>query len=303
MRLPDLSEIDIGSSIAGVDGVLAPRRGGQKLVFPCSIGNHRYALKVMWIADATGGHRIPGRAGSPAHIRALREFRILQRCASTHLTAVGPIGPTVTTICGQHVLYFTEEWIDGLDLHRLLRSSGPLPLPDVATLGMDVADAISVLWTHRIVHRDIKPGNIMRRKPSGAFVLLDLGSALDLCEHQQETPGRSPGTRLYFPPERIGEGMPVDHRSDLFSLGIVLYEAVTGLHPFAHPAADEAEALSRLGWFKPLRPTTFRADMPLSCSAIIMRLLAKKPQNRYRSPIDVIDALRPYSDSSGETFH
>jgi serine/threonine protein kinase len=292
-QVPGLSEAAIKRSIPGVSRVSAPLQGGQKMVFPCFLDGNRCALMIM----LAGADRTPTPKGaqiSPAEARALREVDIMHRCRSPHLAAPGPIDATVAEIDGRRVVYFTEEWIDGDDLRTILHRRGPLPFADVVHLGIDIAQAIDALWSERIVHRDVKPSNIMRRSDSGAFVLLDLGSALDLSARALADPnGRMPGTRAYFSPERAHApgSYCIDCRSDLFSLGIVLYEATTGVHPFASPAVNDVDVLTRIQQFQPLRPSSLRAHVPFALSAIIMRLLAKSPARRYATCSQLVDAL------------
>lgn len=297
MRLPELSEHAIARSIPGVCQVLPPLHGGQKLVFPCLVDGNWYALKVMLLDDerapAPGGEET-GAPMSAAEARARQEVGIMRRCQNPHLATPGTVDVTVADIEGQRVVYFTEEWVNGQDLRTMLRERGPLSFREVVRLGIDIAQAIDALWSEHIVHRDVKPGNIVRRSATGEFLLLDLGSALDL--NAATTPartGRMPGTRMYFSPERMTATrlQTLDHRSDLFSLGIVLYEAATGVHPFALAIADDIEILARIKHVNPLRPSSFRPHIPFCLSAVIMRLLAKAPSRRYDTCFELIKAL------------
>ncbi len=297
MRFPALSETAIERCIPGITRVSPPLQGGQKMVFPCLVNGNRYALMVMFLnGDRAHGPRSAqsGALISAAEARAQREVSIMRRCRNPHLAAPGTIDVTVTDIDGQPVVYFTEEWVEGDDLRKILRGKGPLPFADVVRLGIDVARAIDALWSERIVHRDVKPGNIVRRSETGDFVLLDMGSAIDLnAPVLPIRSGRMPGTRMYFSPERVSSSgaFALDHRSDLFSLGIVLYEATTGVHPFAFPAADDVELLARIKHRTPLRPSSFQPRVPFRLSAIIMRLLAKSPARRYSTCGQLVKAL------------
>lgn len=296
MRLPQLAAGAIERAIPTVRDVALPLHGGQKLVFPCTIGGARYALKVV-LADS---RKVQGASGAAADVvameaeaRARREFAILSRCHNPHLATPGPIGFSVAEIEGQRVVYFTEEWVEGQDLRTALREAGPLGFDEIVRLGLDIAEAIDALWAEHLIHRDVKPGNIMWRASSGAFLLMDLGSALDLLD-AKSSGARTPGTRIYFSPERVAVARrrPLDLRSDLFSLGIVLYEATTGVHPFAFPTADDADILARIQHVQPLRPSSFRSHVPLRLSTVIMRLLAKTPSRRFQAGAQVAEALR-----------
>ena len=287
MRLPQLDERTIALAIPGLGEVHPPLRGGQRLVFPCTIDGKKYALKVM-LADEGRGANDP----SGAETRARREVDILRRCEAGYLATAGPIDVTAAEIAGQRIVYFAEEWIEGRDLRTILRQDGPLPFATVARLGRNIALAVDALWALGVIHRDVKPGNIMCRQPSGEFLLVDLGLALTADVRSSEA-ARQPGTRIYFSPERLqaNSDMDLDQRSDLFSLGIVLYEATTGFHPFSLPIADDLAMQSRIVALTPLRPSSYRPGVPPQLSYVIMRLLAKKPVQRLRSGALVAEAL------------
>jgi serine/threonine protein kinase len=244
------------------------------------IDGRKYALKVMLEqAERVSDGDLPS-----AETRARREVEILRSCPGGRLAVPGPIGVTVAEISGQQVVYFTEEWIAGRDLRSILRREGPLQFTEVTRLGRDIALAIDALWALGVMHRDVKPGNIMLCESTGEFVLVDLGYALTADARSRET-ARQPGTRIYFSPERLGAkgDRDLDLRSDLFSLGVVLYEATAGLHPFALPIADETAMLSRIRTLAPLRPSSHRPGVPVALSRVIMRLMAKRPCQRYDS--------------------
>ena len=289
MHLPQLNERAIALAIPGLGEVYPPLRGGQKLVFPCTIGGRKYALKVMLEQDG----RVADGDPPSAETRARREVEILRRCQGGYLAALGPIDVTAAEISGQRVVYFAEEWIDGRDLRTILRQDGPLPFTEVARLGRNIALAIDALWAIGVMHRDVKPGNIMLRQPARDFLLVDLGFALTADARERETT-RQPGTRIYFSPERLEASRDgdLDQRSDLFSLGIVLYEATTGFHPFSLPIADDVAMQSRIRTLNPLKPSSYRSGVPLDLSYVIMRLMAKRPNQRYRSGALVAEALQ-----------
>jgi serine/threonine-protein kinase len=126
----------------------------------------------------------------------------------------------------------------------------------------------------------------MRRPENGHFVLLDMGYILDLDDRSLTKPGLLPGTPYYLSPEQIDltRKRQLDFRSDLFNLGIVLYESATGLHPFKRHlnASTSNMFLSILTYIQP-PPITIRLDLPPKLDAIIMRLLKKRPYLRFSS--------------------
>lgn len=264
----------------------------------CTIDNHRYALKIL-LAGATG-MSVDGTVSiergevsfDEVTERARREVNTMKECESPHLVKLGPISLTRANIAEQPVIYFTEEWLEGDDLQTILKRDRVLPIDEVIELGIHISSAIEELWSHKKVHRDVKPGNIMRRTKDGEFVLLDMGLALDLLDHSLTTVGLIPGTRLYLSPDQIDypHKRMLDFRSDLFSLGVVLYEACTGQHPFA--GDDPQTTLLRILSVTPTPPSSLRKEVPPQLSTIILRLLAKKPHLRYRTCRHLIEELQ-----------
>ncbi|MBI1761521.1 MAG: serine/threonine-protein kinase [Acidobacteria bacterium] len=194
------------------------------------------------------------------------------------------------TATGQGSLhYLATEFVEGQTLRQLLQS-GPLPVSPVIEIGVQLADALAAAHQAGIIHRDIKPENIMRR-PDGYVKLLDFGLA-KLTEKAHSPaltdPGKVMGTVSYMSPEQA-LGQPLDARTDLFSLGVVLYELLTGAHPFT--GASEAAVYDAL-----LRqpPASLRQSQPhLSAELewILKRALEKERELRYQTAADLKAAL------------
>jgi len=207
----------------------------------------------------------------------------MKECNTRCLVKIGPIEMRGICIEGEDLLCFTEELIDGQPLDTLLKSSGPLHVADVVQLGRDVAESIDVLWKRNKIHRDIKPGNIMRRA-AGGFVLLDLGLVFDL---KDESYSLDPvGTLIYFSPEQMdfaNRRQVLDFRSDLFSLGITMYQMATGTHPFVANANTSWDVINNIRNYSPTGPCELNGTIPEALSDLILRLLGKRPSLRYRS--------------------
>lgn len=287
---------EIERAIPEVSDLGEPQDYGQKTVVPCVIDGRPYALKLMVVrTDETGEAEEEDQEDALEEItaRAKREVEILRECDCPHLAKLGPL-PLSHAVIGDHnVLYFTEEWIEGSDLHTTIGDSGALAIEEVVILATQITLAISCLWEMEKIHRDVKPRNIMRRS-AGEFVLLDMGIAFDLKDRSLTRPvGAIPGTLLYFSPEQteFTGKRQMDFRSDLFSLGIVLYEAATGHHPFWHSGMTGSETVGRILDAAPARLSDHRPDIPARLEAVILRLLAKKPHLRYRSCEHLIAAL------------
>ncbi|GAA3244941.1 hypothetical protein GCM10020256_71250 [Streptomyces thermocoprophilus] len=180
------------------------------------------------------------------------------------------------------VLFLVMELLQGRDLSRLLEDNRghPLPVPDVVDIAGQVAAALA--YTHRqgIVHRDLKPANIVRLTDGTVkicdFGIARLGHDIGFTTRLTGT-GIAMGTPHYMSPEQIG-GDEVDHRSDLYSLGCVLYEIATGTPPF--DLGDPWAILVGHRDTPPRPPRTLRADLPSHLERIILDLLAKRPEQR-----------------------
>jgi serine/threonine-protein kinase len=149
-----------------------------------------------------------------------------------------------------------------------------------------------------MIHRDVNPGNIMKRRVSGDFVLLDMGCLFDLAGASLSM--APVGTPLYFSPEQLdfaNRRRVLDFRSDLFSLGIVLYEMATAKHPFLTRGVTSAvDLVSSILNSTPVEPKQVRKAVPQELSQIIMRLLSKQPALRYRKTSLLIEALKNVSE-------
>ncbi|HEX7677705.1 MAG TPA: serine/threonine-protein kinase, partial [Thermoanaerobaculia bacterium] len=164
--------------------------------------------------------------------------------------------------------YLVVEWIDGISLEEAL-ARGPLPLPEAARVGAALADALHSLHEQEAIHLDLKPANIILKK-DGTVALIDFGFAHharfpDLLAEETRF---GAGSVVYVSPEQI-QGTREDPRSDLFSLGVILYEMVTGKFPFGEPDADVRNRL----WLDPVPPAVLVPEVPPWFQEIILRCL------------------------------
>ncbi|WP_413754209.1 serine/threonine-protein kinase [Streptomyces sp. R-74717] len=219
--------------------------------------------------------------------RILRErFRREARVAA----ALQHRGVTVVHDFGEHegVLYLVMELLDGRNLSQLLEDNKqhPLPVPDIVDIAEQVADALGYTHQQGIVHRDLKPANIMRLADGTVkicdFGIARLGHDIGFTSRLTGT-GIAMGTPHYMSPEQISGGH-VDHRSDLYSLGCVLYEIATGAPPFDLEDAWAVLVGHRDTQPEPLR--THRAELPGFFDRVVLELLAKTPEER---PVDAGD--------------
>lgn len=187
--------------------------------------------------------------------------------------------------------YLVMQYIEGQSLKQALRERGAFPAERILKLAKEVASAMHVAHERGIVHRDLKPDNIMLTK-DGEAVVLDFGIAkvLDAPESSVTRTGNIVGTPQYISPEQVG-GKELDGRSDIYSLGVILYEMTTGRVPF------EADSVMNM-LMKHIRedPPAFRTleppgDVPASLERIIMKMLEKDPASRHQSMAELLQDL------------
>lgn len=191
----------------------------------------------------------------------------------------------------RELYYMVMEYIDGPTLrNRLMELSfneEPLSIAEAIQIIRPVADALGYAHGRGMVHRDIKPANIMLEQ-DGRVVLTDFGIARIVSGPAMTTSGSMVGTPAYMSPEQ-GLGQSGDHRSDIYSLGVVLYQLVTGVLPFQ---AETPIAVVLKHVNEPLpNPRTFNPDIPDELERIIMTSLAKSPEERYQNIGEMLDDL------------
>jgi serine/threonine-protein kinase len=175
-------------------------------------------------------------------------------------------------------LYLITEFVDGEDLSRLL-AGGALPPDCVAAVGAAVADALECIHAHSLLHRDLKPGNVMVSR-AGAVKVMDFGIVKDPMASDLTRTGTVVGTPYYIAPEVLG-GDGEDERSDLWSLGVTLYELATGQRPFDGADYQALFAAVRKGKLRPVRAVN--PAVPRRLARAIERCLERRPEQRWET--------------------
>jgi serine/threonine-protein kinase len=206
--------------------------------------------------------------------------------------------------------FLVIEYVDGPNLDQLVQQQGPLPVGTACDYVRQIANGLQCAHARGMVHRDLKPANILvqRRGLDGADVGLVKISDFGLARlHTPQAPGAShPGTILtkdntvmgtpdYLSPEQARSLHKTDIRSDLYSVGCTFYFLLTGAVPF--PGGNTLDKLIRHNTEKPTPVTELRKDAPAAVAAIVNKLLAKRPADRYQTPAELAAALEPFAVS------
>jgi len=199
--------------------------------------------------------------------------------------------PNIVTIFNFEVVdnyhFIIMEYIDGQNVDEVLTQKGPFSIPDVISIGRQLLSSLGYAHTNGIIHRDIKPSNIMVTS-SGLVKITDFGIAKILGAAKLTQTGTAAGSLPYMSPEQI-RGKQIDHRTDIYSLGITLYQMLTGDVPFKE---DSDFLLMQAHLEKPPpKPSVKRADLPAGLEEILLKSLAKDVDDRYASASEMSLAL------------
>ena len=324
---PPLSEHDLIAMVPELQDVRPLGRGGQKQVFRALLAGQLVAVKVMQVVRDVLPGSVDGEASTellpnedeeaaleeeptdtePVDLKRLRrEVGILSRLQTPHVVRLIPLRKeSCISIrhAGSRYVVFAEELIDGEDLRTIFkRSTEPWPVREVVRLGHDIALGIKALSDQKVIHRDLSPGNIMRRR-DGSFVILDLGLALDL-NADAITRVHVQRTMWYHAPEVLVPAMRgiIDERTDLFTLGLVLFQALTGHHPIRQEGmgtmTDRAEVVMSKG---KIHEEHIPDHTPQRLEDLILSLLHRDMTLRPRTCQRVLDELKTITASITES--
>jgi serine/threonine-protein kinase len=223
---------------------------------------------------------------SEIRTRFLREAETAAQLSHPHIVPIYSVDEA------DGLVYFVMACVDGDNLGKRIHDRGPLPIEDVRRILAEVADALAYAHQRGVVHRDIKPDNILLDDDNGALVT-DFGIARAIIEGSDSrltATGMAIGTPAYMSPEQSAGDREIDGRSDLYSLGVVAYQMLAGELPF-QASSTPAMLVKHLSE----RPTPIeqrRADVPPDLAAVVMRLLEKEPANRVSGAAELEGMLR-----------
>ena len=222
--------------------------------------------------------------GSVALDRFKQEIKLARRIAHRNVVRTYDLGEQ------NGMYYLTMEYVEGTSLKQLIVARGKLPVPVTLTVGTQLCRALEVAHAEGVIHRDIKPQNMVV-EPSGFLKVMDFGIARLANPPQGKgltEAGVSIGTPDYMSPEQLS-GAELDPRSDLYAAGVVLFECLTGRVPFEAETtwALVAKHLEE----QPPDPRKFNADVPGELAAVILKAMAKEPADRYATASEMHDAL------------
>lgn len=257
-------------------------RGGAARVFAArDRAGRQVALKVLH----------PELLASLTAKRFLREIALLAQMEHPHIARLLDFGEA------DWLLYFTMAFFDGPTLRQQLDAKRRLPLAEALAVADQMLDALAYAHAHGVVHRDVKPENVVL-SPTAGTVLVDFGIARAIAVSEGDRVTRSGftvGTSTYMSPEQAAGMRDLDHRSDLYSFGCVCFECLTGQPPFQHPV--DAVVLDMHRQMAPPNPRDLVPGLPRAVAKVVAKALEKEPADRWQSADAMRAALRAAAPS------
>lgn len=225
-------------------------QGSFKGVYRCKVDGKAEALKLIQIPSVPAGDDDAAEARKVYEARIAREIELLGKCKTPEIVKLGSLAPIPVTIETIEAVAYSEELLNGPTLWEIWRKKGPKPPEDEAKkLFLSLLKAIQEIWSFKVVHRDIKPCNVMKlADPDRQFVLLDLGIAFSRLDTALTGTGiLPPATYRYFAPEMANPNFrdSLDFRSDLYTAALTVFEYTAQEHPLARDNDDLMASVSR----------------------------------------------------------
>ena len=283
------------TSLDRVSGALADRysvtreigRGGMATVYLAEDLRHHRKVAIKVLKDDV--------SASVGAARFLREIEIAAQLQHPHIL------PLLDSGEAKGLLYYVMPFVEGQSLRHRLAREGELPVQDAIRIVMDVADALAYAHAHGVVHRDIKPDNIMLTGRHA--VVADFGVARAVSQATDSSTltslGVALGTPAYMAPEQAVADPHVDQRADIYALGVVAYELLAGRTPFTSPSPQQMLAAQVTE--RPDPPSRHRPGISPVLEQAVMRCLEKRAADRFQTAEDLLTVLEPIATPSGGT--
>jgi serine/threonine-protein kinase len=235
--------------------------------------------------------------------RFRRETRTLAKLESEHVARILDVGTTK-----DGAFYFARQYLEGTDLERHLKQRGPLPLADAVLMILQVAEAVTETHVHNIILRELQPSHLFLTERLGGspqIKVIDFGTAKLMKDAAAPTAGGELtstamfGLSCYSSPELVRKAQHVDVRTDVWSLGAIFYQLLTGRRPFEGEMAALMLAISR---DDPVPVTRYRPDLPADIDKIINWALAKDPDGRFANVHGFAHSLTPFASAEGQVL-
>jgi eukaryotic-like serine/threonine-protein kinase len=264
--------------------------GGMGVVYAAQhlVLKQRVAVKVLLPDAATSEHVVE---------RFAREAQAAARIMSEHVARVMDAGATATG-----APFLVMEYLEGCDLEELLLVEGALPMTDVVDYLMQALEALAHAHAVGLVHRDIKPANLFlacRADGGNVIKMLDFGISKTMESRPEDrvlTGQAVLGSPVYMSPEQLRNAKDIDARADIWSLGVVAYELLTGKPPFDGDGVGEIFAAILEKDAEPLHTKNWR--LPPELSAVIAKCIQRKPEERWNDAAEVAKALQPFGSGT-----
>lgn len=283
--IPDIKLLQ--ETLGNIEDLTFLAEGGFKAVYKGIVQGQVEAIRLIFIPTDTDDESIRNEIIG----RVRREIEALRKCSCDFIVRLGALKPELLRIGDQDYMVYSEEFLEGDNLRTKLKQGHRADFDELWELATSLFKAIRVLKANDLIHRDIKPDNVIaledRQRP---FVILDLGIAFKLHGTALTRDARfRPGTLPYMAPEMFNPRFreTLDYRSDLYSAGVTLYEYASGKHPIAKRGDDDYTTMYRILKMTPLPLSNHRTDLPKDYCKMNDQLIKKLPALR---PF-MIDAL------------
>ena len=261
--------------------ITAVGRGGNATLYGAfDKDGRKVAVKVLH----------PELAVSVAADRFLREIRYASTLHHPH------IAPLLDSGESDYLLWFVMPYLAGETLRQALRRERMLPIDRAVGVATELLDALGHAHEHGLAHRDIKPDNVVLSSEGNGAILVDFGIARAIASSGEDRVTRSGfvvGTEEYMSPEQAGGSPDIDGRTDLYSLGVVLFEAIAGRPPFSAVSAAAVLDMQQHAPAPDLRK--LRRDVPRAVSDAVMKALSKGREARWQTAAEMRHALLPFA--------